>query len=175
MDQDDEHAPGWYRFALDGLNAHATLGALSGHAAIIDIPPRFGIDQTDLRLRGLSLVFVTNIVFRKSVFLASGGFPTAALWRSRIAGEDGVYRHSLAEYWNAAQFSQTALIHRAKEGGATVYFLDRSKVEDNRVVMTRLDDIETNGQLHSAQHEFWDRARDAAREVRDCVKPASAG
>lgn len=174
LDQDDEHAPGWYRYAIEQLKATPTLAAFSGHARIIDIPPRFGIDETDLRLRGLSLVFITNIVFRKSIFMASGGFPTSKLWRSRIAGEDGAYRHGLAVNWNAAQVSYPALIHRAKEGGATVYFLDRSAVENNRVIMTRLDEIETNGELHAAQNEFWDRAKLMAKEVRDGLKPPPA-
>lgn len=169
MDQDDEHAQGWYRYAVEQLKANPGWGALSGHASVIDIPARLGIDENDLRIRGLSLVFITNMVFRKSVFLASGGFPTTEIWRSRIAGEDGAYRQGLAQSWRAMQCTQPALIHRAKEGGATVYFLDRSMVRNNQVVMTQLDEIVRDGRLHAAQREYWSKARDAALEVQSCL------
>jgi hypothetical protein len=175
LDQDDEHSPGWYREALGYLDQRPSLGALSGHATVTDIPARFGIDGTDLRIRGLSLVFVTNIVFRRSVFLASGGFPTSSLWRSPIAGEDGTYRVGLARNWNCVQCAREALIHRAREGGATVYFLDRSVVQHDKVVMTRLEEIETNGQLESAQREFWERARVSAQDVGACYAATSSG
>lgn len=170
LDQDDEHAPGWYQKARDHLDSHPSLGALSGHARVIDIPARLGIDESDLRIRGLSLVFVTNMVLRRSVFLASGGFPAGAVWRSRIAGEDGVYRQSLVENWNGAACGDEAVIHRAKEGGATVYFLDRSAVVDGRVVITRHDEIETNGVLQAAQDGFWRRGREIAAELRHCLR-----
>jgi glycosyltransferase involved in cell wall biosynthesis len=174
LDQDDEHSPGWYREAIGYIGQRPSLGGLSGRATVIDIPARFGIDGTDLRLRGLSSVFVTNIVFRRSVFLASGGFPTSSLWRSPIAGEDGTYRVGLARNWNFAQCPHEALIHRAREGGATVYYLDRSAVEQDKVVMTRLEEIETNGELESAQQDFWERARLSAQEVGACCGPQAS-
>jgi glycosyltransferase involved in cell wall biosynthesis len=169
LDQDDEHETGWYLHALGKFNDAPALGALGGGTRIIDIPARLGIDETDIRIGGLSAVFVTNIVFRRSVFLASGGFPTADVWRSRIAGEDGAFRHAMARNWRGAQSDHPALIHRAKEGGATVFFLDRSKVEDGRVVMTRLEDIEINGVMENAQEDFWRAAMLSAEEVRQCV------
>jgi predicted SAM-dependent methyltransferase len=169
LDQDDEHAPGWYRYALDQLGATPSVGAFAGRAEVIDIPARLGIDATDLRVRGLNEVFITNIVFRRSVFLASGGFPTQGLWRSRVAGEDGVFRRGLAHNWHGAQSTHPALVHRAKEGGATVYFLDRTKVVDGQVVIARPDEIEIDGTLNAAQEDFWRAATLSALEVRDCV------
>ena len=174
MDQDDEHAPNWYRFAVGILDSSATLGALSGRACVIDIPSRFGIDETDVRIRGLSAVFTTNMLFRRSVFLASGGFPTSPLWRRKIAGEDGVYRQGFCRNWRAGQCDHPALVHRAKEGGATVHFLDRTSVEDNRVVMNEFDLVETDGTLEAARQEFYGRAAEAACEVRNAVMPAEA-
>jgi glycosyltransferase involved in cell wall biosynthesis len=165
LDQDDAHAAGWYRYAINYLADHTLLGAVSGEAKVAEIPGRFGIDQSDIRIRGLSLVFVTNFLFRKSVFMASGGFPTAPIWRTAVAGEDGVFRTGIARNWHARQIPHPALTHRAKERGATVFFLDRTEVKDGRVVMTRLEPIEMNGELDAAQNEFWDNARRSADEV----------
>jgi len=140
----------------------------------VDLPARLGIDESDLRVRGLSLVFITNIVFRTSVFRASGGFPTSALWRSRIAGEDGVYRTGLARNWKAVQCDRPAVIHRAREGGATVYFLDRSEVRGDQVVITRLEQMEIDGELATGQNEFWSRFAAITQELRACSgAPAS--
>ena len=147
---------------------------MSGVARVVDIPPRLGIAEDDLRVTSLGTVFVTNIVFRASVFRASGGFPTDALWRSRIAGEDGVYRTGLARNWHAVQCDHPAVVHRAREGGATVYFLDRSEVRNDRVVITRLEPMELNGELEAAQKEYWSRFEAIANELRACAAPPAA-
>jgi glycosyltransferase involved in cell wall biosynthesis len=171
LDQDDEHAEGWYRDTVDHLLANPDVAALSGHAAVVDIPQRFGIDESDIRVRGLSLVFINNIVFRRSVFLASGGFPTSATWRNATAGEDGVYRLALFRHWQFVRCERPALIHRAKEGGATVYFLDRNEVRDGQVVAKEYHEIETNGELAAAQEAFLVRTSAIAEEIRRCIKP----
>ncbi|AMP15600.1 glycosyltransferase family 2 protein [Collimonas pratensis] len=164
LDQDDEHCEGWYEAAVEVFRLQPQLGALSGHARVLDIPARFGIDETDLRIRGLSLVFMTNVVCRRSVFLNSGGFPTAAIWRSPIAGEDGVYRAALMHYWNGATCEFPALKHWAKEGGTTVGFLERSKVVDNKVHI-EANELERSGAIQAATHLFL---ADVARIAKEC-------
>jgi glycosyltransferase involved in cell wall biosynthesis len=174
MDQDDEHEQGWYAFAAKFLDSSPEHGAISGHARVIEIPARFGIDETDLRIRGLAAVFVTNMVFRRSVFLASGGFPVTPVWRSKAAGEDGIFRRAIAGNWRGASFQVPALLHRAKEGGATCYFLDRTVVEGDRVVVTRHEEIERNGVLEAAEAEYYAQAARIAREVAAAVNPPAA-
>lgn len=169
LDQDDEHCPGWYAAALGLLQQQTTLGALSGFARVADIPARFGIDETDVRIKGLSAVFMTNIICRRSVFLASGGFPTAAIWRSPIAGEDGAYRFVLMEYWNGAACDFPALKHWAKEGGATVHFLDRTKVVDGKVVFVETHELERSGELQAALDAFMADVARIAKEGQDCA------
>lgn len=171
LDQDDEHAPGWYRAGLDYMAQFPTMGALSGMARVIDLPERLGIDETDPRVYGLTFIFATNVIMFKSVFMASGGFPTEPIWRTKAAGEDGVFRHGLYRHWNMVQCDRLALIHRAKEGGATVYYLDRTEMRDGQIVITRAEEIERSGELDRAQHVFWDRARDAALEIGRSLKP----
>ncbi|MDB5767714.1 MAG: hypothetical protein JWQ61_2528 [Collimonas fungivorans] len=169
LDQDDEHCPGWYAAALGILRQQPTLGALSGSAQVVDIPARFGIDETDVRIRGLSAVFMTNIVCRRSVFLASGGFPTAEIWRSPIAGEDGAYRFALKEHWNGGGCDFPALKHWAKEGGTTVRFLDRTKVVDGKVSIVEQHELERNGELQATLDAFMADVARIAREGQECA------
>lgn len=171
LDQDDEHAPGWYGFAFRELNKNQALGVVSGLARIVDLPDRLGVDDTDPRISGLSFTFITNMFFRASVFRATGGLPTGPIWRTRVAGEDGAFRRGLAHNWTGGQANMHALIHHAREGGATVHFLDRSEVRDGRVVITGLSEIEMNGELHRAQEAYWGRYAEIAREVRACRDP----
>ncbi|PFH08427.1 glycosyl transferase family 2 [Collimonas sp. PA-H2] len=168
LDQDDEHCEGWYEAAVEVFRLQPQLGALSGHARVMDIPARFGIDETDLRIRGLSLVFMTNVVCRRSVFLASSGFPTAAIWRSPIAGEDGVYRTALMRHWNGARCDFPALRHWAKEGGTTVGFLERSKVVDDTVHIEATE-LERSGELQAALDVFLADIARIARECQSCA------
>lgn len=154
LDQDDEHLPGWYAAAARVLDDRPGLGAISGVARVVDLPARLAHRQDDLSIRGLSNVFVTNILFRTSLFRASGGFPVDAVWRQPRAGEDSVYREQFAHCVRAGAIDQPALMHRAREGGATVHFLDRSEVRGDRVVLTRYDDIEKNGALQEAHAMF---------------------
>lgn len=100
LDQDDEYLPGWLQTASQIMASDTSIGLLSGLAQFANIPSRLGIDGSDLRLKGLSYVFITNILFRRSVYLATGGLPTEKFWRSKIAGEDGVFRARLFPHWN---------------------------------------------------------------------------
>ena len=165
LDQDDEHVEGWYRVALDYLKQQPTLGAMAGSSEIVDLPARLGIDENDLRLRGLSAVFATSVVLRKSVFMAIGGFPIGQVWRSPAAGEDAIFRMALVQSWHAGQCAHPALRHHAREGGSTVRFLDRTFVRDGQVVTTHQDPVVSSGAPQAAADEFLQRAGKYAAEI----------
>ncbi|MEG0938214.1 MAG: glycosyltransferase family A protein [Comamonas sp.] len=172
LDQDDEHAQDWYGQASQLMQQHPDTGALSGEAQVVDLPPRLGIQEGDLRIKGLSHVFITNLICRRSVFLASGGFPMAEHWRTHAAGEDGHFRALFSKHWKGLRCNIPALIHHAREGGATVYFLDRSRVENNRVVV-ELNDWETSGTFQQAADQHIQAVDAAMQEIRLCLNPSS--
>lgn len=169
LDQDDQHVQGWYRQALALFDQHQELGAVSGLAQIVDIPSRLSITEDDLRITGLSHVFMTNIICRRSVFLASGGFPMSEQWRTAAAGEDGQYRATLAQHWKAASCTLPALIHHAREGGATVYYLDRSRVENGRVVIEP-SAWESSGAYATAAEQHTQLIASMIDEISRCLK-----
>lgn len=169
LDQDDEHVQDWYSTAVNFLLQNQDTGGLSGAAQVVDLPMRLGLQEDDLRIRGLSYVFMTNVICRRSVFLASGGFPTAAAWRTSAAGEDGHYRSMLLKHWNFLGCNQAALIHHAREGGATVFFLDRSRVENGQVVM-ELTESEKNGVMQNAVDQYQYFIDSSVNEIQHCLK-----
>ena len=166
LDQDDEYLPGWLQAASQIMATDASIGLLSGLARFANIPKRLGIDGSDLRLTGLSYVFITNILFRRSVFLASGGLPVEKFWRSKIAGEDGVFRMRLCHHWNGGQIQYPALLHSVKEGGATVHFLDRSCVTEGSVQIVNHDPAEIDGSYFAAMQHYWNNMDRLVEEQR---------
>ena len=173
LDQDDEHVQDWYWQAAQLLKQNPGAGAISGAAQVVDLPARLGIQDEDLRIVGLSYVFTNNIVFRRSVFQASGGFPVAEQWRTPSAGEDGHYRSLLLKHWHALGCMTPALVHHAREGGSTVYFLDRSRVENGRV-HTELNEWEKNGVLQLAAEQYTEFVNTHMKEIHLCLKPDAA-
>lgn len=170
LDQDDQHAPGWYQVGLDYLQSHPQYAAISGTASFIDIPERLQVDANDLRLRGLSFVFATNVIFRRTAFLACGGFPVGQAWRGPNAGEDGALR---AEFFRAFQCIHAfvpALIHTIKEGGATAFFLDHSRVENEQVLFTS-NSVES---LVQAYADYARRFQDNQQHLRGALAPANS-
>lgn len=144
VDQDDRVAPGWYGAAINILTDHPEFGGISGSVQFAEIPERLNISVEDIRLQGLSYVFTNNIVFRRAVFMATGGFPVGDIWRTEIAGEDGYFRWGLGQHWNYGQVDTPALIHTVKEGGCTVKFLERTRVEGGQVIHPPLPDDISN-------------------------------
>lgn len=172
LDQDDRHCQGWYAFALGAFRDNPDMASLSGEAQVVGLPERLGIDATDLRIRGLSAVFITNLMCRRSAFLASGGFPRDPIWRSPIAGEDGVFRVALHRHWLAKSCGVPALIHTAREGGATVTFLDRSRVENGQVHIEATP-LEASGELQAATDAYLLQASETFIELQRSQQPDS--
>jgi hypothetical protein len=154
------------------MREHPGMAALSGLARVEDLPPRLGIDASDPRVQGLTYIFMNNVIFLRSVFMATGGFPVGPVWRTKAAGEDGSFRHAVYRDWKMVQCDRLGLIHHAKEGGATVHYLDRTEMRDGRIVITRSDEAEKGGELERAQQEFWIRAVEIAAELRSALRPA---
>jgi glycosyltransferase involved in cell wall biosynthesis len=165
LDQDDEHAPGWYGVALEWLKNNQELGAMSGSARVVDLPARLNIDADDLRLQTLNGVFATSLVLRKSVFMAIGGFPTGSVWRSPAAGEDGAFRMAINQSWHAKQCDHPALVHHAREGGSTVRYLDRTLIRDGGIIMSEPYPVVSSGELKAATVAFLQESARFALEI----------
>src|SRR5258706_7616220 len=54
LDQDDEHVPGWYGYALDLLELNPGVAAVRGDIELIDIPDNVMIVRGDPRWRAMA-------------------------------------------------------------------------------------------------------------------------
>ena len=158
LDQDDEHAPGWYDHAVKVLQANPQFAAVRGDVELMEVPAELSIRQSDPRRLAMVNSTVWNMVMRKVVYHALGGSPTAAAFRTREGAEDVAVVVALQQYFKVARTERVATRHYVKASGATAYFLRRTRLVGNSFEFTELTTGEQTGALDKALAEFHIRA-----------------
>jgi glycosyltransferase involved in cell wall biosynthesis len=154
LDQDDEHAPGWYEHALGLLRAHADLAAVKGDIELMDVPPDLAISRADPRWAAMVYSPMWNIVVRKVVYQALGGCPTGGAFRTREGLEDVPLVVALTRNFKVAQSERVATRHYVNPEGATAYFLRRTRVVGSKFEFIERTAGESSGSLDQAVGEY---------------------
>src|SRR6266540_6529172 len=81
LDQDDEHALGWYDHAIEVLQAHPQFAAVRGEIELMEVPAGLSVSQSDPRRLAMVNSAVWNMVMRKVVYPVLGGSPTSPTFR----------------------------------------------------------------------------------------------
>lgn len=150
LDQDDEHAPGWYEHALGLLRAHADLAGVKGDVELMEVPPGLAIARDDPRWRAIVYSPLWNVVLRKTVYQALGGSPTAGAFRTREGNEDLTLVVALTRHFKIAQSERVATRHYVNPEGATAYYLKRTRVIGTRIEFLERTPGESSGALDQA-------------------------
>lgn len=156
LDQDDEHVAGWYDHALSLLRAHPELAAVKGDIELMDLPAGVSVARGDLRWQAMVYSPMWNVVLRKVVYQALGGFPAGDAYRTREGAEDIPLMQALTRHFKVAQREFVATRHFVNPGGATAYFLQRSRIVDGRIEFSERSPGEASGALQQA-HEAYQR------------------
>jgi glycosyltransferase involved in cell wall biosynthesis len=172
LDQDDEHVAGWYQHALGLLRAHPELAAVKGDLELVDLPPGVSVARGDPRWAAMIYSPMWNVVLRKVVYQALGGFPTAGPYRTREGVEDVTLMEALSRNFKVALQAQVAARHYINPNGATAYFLQRSRVVGSRVEFSELSQAESSGALQQANAEFQRRVAANLSALRALMPPA---
>jgi hypothetical protein len=172
LDQDDEHVAGWYAHALGLLRAHPDLAAVKGGIELMDLPPGLSVTRGDLRWEAMAHSPMWNVVLRKVVYQALGGFPTAGAYRTREGVEDITLMSALTRNFKVAKQEQVATRHYVNPNGATAYFLRRSRVVGSRIEFTEFTEAESGGGLQEADMDFQRRVAANLSALRALIPPA---
>ncbi len=171
LDQDDEHVPGWYRLALELLGEHPDLAAVKGDLELMDIPAGISVARGDPRWAAMVFSPMWNVVLRKVVYQAIGGFPTASAYRTREGVEDITLMQALTRNFKVAQQDAVATRHYINPGGATEFFLRRSRVVDGRIEFAESSSAEASGALREANADFQRRVAANLSALRALIPP----
>jgi glycosyltransferase involved in cell wall biosynthesis len=154
LDQDDEHAPGWYDHAVTLLEDHPGFAAVRGEIELCEVPADLTIGRTDPRWAAMVGSPIWNVVMRRAVFQAIGGCPVAPAYRTREGAEDVTVGMALRQHFSVAKTGFVATRHYVGQDGATAYFLRRTRVVDGRIEFLESTRAETTGVLESANLEY---------------------
>ena len=171
LDQDDEHVAGWYEHALGLLRAHPDLAAVKGELELMDLPPGVSVARGDPRWAAMVYSPMWNVVLRKVVYQALGGFPTAGSYRTREGVEDVTLMEALSRNFKVALQGQVAARHYVNPEGATAYFLQRSRVAGSRIEFSETTQAEAGGALQQANLEFQRRVAANLSTLRASMPP----
>lgn len=174
LDQDDEHAPGWYEHALGLLRAHADLAGVKGDIELCEVPPGLAITRADPRWAAMVFSPMWNIVMRKVVYQALGGCPTGSAFRSREGLEDVPLVSALTRHFKVAQSERVATRHYVNAEGATAYYLRRTRVVGSRIEFLERTAGESSGALQQAVDAYHAGVARNLQALRELLPPPSA-
>lgn len=172
LDQDDEHATGWYDHALAVLEEHPPFAAVRGEIELCEVPGDLTIGRDDPRWAAMVGSPIWNVVMRRTVFQAIGGCPVAPAYRTREGAEDVTVCMALRQYFSVAKTEFVATRHYVGQSGATAYFLRRTRVVDGRVEFLESTEAERSGTLESANLEYQRGAAANVAILRALLAPA---
>jgi len=175
LDQDDEHAPAWYDHAIEVLQGNPRFAAVRGEIQLMDVPDDLNVGPTDPRRTMMFNSTVWNMVMHKVIYQVLGGCPSSPAFRTQQGAEDACLVVSLKQHFEVAKTSQLASRHYVNIGGATAYFLRRTRVVRGRIEFTEMTDKEKNGTLEKAFSEFQADASTNVSVLRRTLKHRSRG
>ncbi len=174
LDQDDEHAPGWYDHALELLDAHPRYAAVRGDIELCDVPADIAIDRGDPRWDAMVGSTIWNVVVRRAAFQAIGGCPVAPPYRTREGAEDVTVAIALRQHFSVARTPFVATRHYVGPRGATAYFLRRTRVVDGSIEFLEATEAEKSGALAAANAEYQRAAAANVEALRTLLPPQPA-
>ena len=165
LDQDDLYLPGFYALSVPFMQSHPKLAALEvgieivqdGRVVLSDADPRYALAVHSAPW---------NVLVRRNAFWACGGFPVESAFRTRIAGEDIVFKNALKQWFHVASASDKLIRHHVREGSATDQYLKRTEVVDGQVVFKTQQDNEADGSWDQAAQVHLQRAWSALEAYR---------
>jgi glycosyltransferase involved in cell wall biosynthesis len=175
LDQDDEHSPGWYDHAVDVLESNPQFAAVRGDVELMDVPAELTIPRDDLRRQAIVNSAIWNMVIRRVVYQALGGCPSSPAFRTRQGAEDVTLVVALKQHFSVAKSTRVASRHYVRPGGATAYFLKRSRVTGVGMEFLEVTEEERSGALEGALVAYQARAEANIGLLRGLLRARKGG
>jgi glycosyltransferase involved in cell wall biosynthesis len=178
LDSDDQYLAGFAAHCASLLMQHPDLAAVKTLIEIVNPDGSRPLQAGDPRLAEASFSYPCNIVVRKEIFLALGGFPTDARFRGPLGGEDHAFFKTLAGLFHCLRIPQVFVRHNNRPGSHLETFLARTKVENGKMVFTHRDPTLGEQDVVAAMQEYYLRAQQNLASLLRCSQrqmPGQAG
>lgn len=140
LDSDDQYLAGFVQRCASLLAQQPDSAAVKTLIEVVDPDGTHRLDQSDPRLAAAAGSYPCNMVVRKEIFLALGGFPVDARYRGPLGGEDDAFFRTLTSLFRCHQIPQALVRHHNRPGSHLENFLARSRVENGKIVFIHNDD-----------------------------------
>lgn len=159
LDSDDQYLPGFVKSCSSMLASKPELAAVKALMEVVNPDGSRPLDMNDPRLIAASASYPCNMVVRKEVFLALGGFPIDARYRGPLAGEDDAFFRILTKLFRCQHIPQTLVRHNNRSGSHLEKFLNRTRVENRKIIFTHHDPSLKEQEVIAANKDYFLRAR----------------
>lgn len=163
LDADDSYLPGFFTTALRRFREHAWISAVYTNIELVDCPH----EVHTLHIAGAINFMPSNKMLRRSTVELIGGFPEDVVFRTGMAGEDGVFFQLLGKYFQS--FSEPTVYCRYYVGPSSHFsrFVRRTRVVDGKLEFVEFEEIEKSGALTATALEFERRFLERCRALRN--------
>jgi len=127
LDADDAYGDGVFERVLAVLDETPWIQA-------IDFPVRLVNNHREVsrpHLRAITNSVPSNLIVRRELAQAIGGFPESRDFRTKLAGEDVVFRDTVRNWGNIWRLNDVFLDYTVRPGGHFDRFMDRARVEND--------------------------------------------
>jgi len=165
LDADDTYVEGFFAAALRRFREHPSISAVVTGIELVDCPH----EVHALHVSGAINFMPSNKMLRRSTVELIGGFPDDAVFRTGMAGEDGVFFQVLAKYFQS--FFEPEKLCRYYVGPNSHFsrFVRRTRVVNGKLEFLELEEIEKSGALTATALDFERRFLERCRAVRNSV------
>jgi glycosyltransferase involved in cell wall biosynthesis len=163
LDADDAYVSGFFAAGLRRFRENPTISAVFTGVELVECPH----PVHDLHVSGAVSFMPSNKMLRRATVELIGGFPEDAVFRTGMAGEDGVFAQVLTKYF--ACCFEPAELCRYYVGPNSHFsrFVRRTWVENGKLVFVELEAIESSGALTATALEFERRFLERCRSIRN--------
>lgn len=137
LDSDDEHLPGYYKFAKAALTANPQWGAVKSGAEIVGLPADLSCEDSDPRYAAAMYSAPWNLAMRRPLFWLVGGFPQSALFLGEFGGEDIALNRAFHANFPVAITALKFCRHYNHHNSHLERFLRRATVVDGEIVVSK--------------------------------------
>lgn len=155
LDADDEYAPGFFAKVLPLLEANPELCGVMTGIEIVDCDR----EVHPVQLKAVISSIPSNLIIRKNIADLLGGFPESPALRGKAAGEDWAFKKALCSYFKVTYCPEKYFRYYFKPGSHLQYFLDRSRVVDDKLVLTEFSSEEESGELSAVFKMYFEQVQ----------------